>query len=77
MCIAGPKVNFTGFDLSNTSLTNIDLSEANLSNTIITNADFSNCILTNTITGPVICDNNKLKLPVNYKIVSDDFSILF
>ncbi len=75
MCIAGPKVNFSGFDLSNAHFTNVDLSEANLSNTIITNANFSNCIFTNTITGPVICDKNKLKLPANYKIVSDDFSV--
>ncbi len=74
VCIAGPKVNFSSFDLSNTSLTNIDLSEANLSNTIITNANFSNCKLTNTITGPVICYEDNLILPRTYKIISNPFT---
>ena len=36
-CIAGPKVNFSNFDLSNSSLSGINLLQVNFSNTIMKN----------------------------------------
>jgi len=72
--IAGPKVNFSDFDLTNSSIENTDLSEVNLSNTIMNGTNLTNSTLTNAITGPINSFGFNLRLPVDYKLVSSEAS---
>ena len=74
VCIAGPKVNFTDFDLSYSSLANVDLSNVNFTNTIMFETNLLSSKLDNSITGPVICEENNLILPDGYYLVSSSKS---
>ena len=69
-CIAGPKVNFSNFDLSHALLSGINLSQVNFSNAIMNHTNLFNSKFDNTITGPVICDENNIMLPSDYHLVS-------
>ncbi len=70
LCIAGPKVNFSNFDLSHSSLLGINLFQVNFSNTIMNHTNLSKSKFDNTITGPIICAENNILLPNEYQLVS-------
>ena len=75
VCIAGPKVNFSNMNLTNSKLTSVNLSEANFTNAILSGVNMNNVDLTNAITGPMLLDMaNPMILPTNYSLISSEIS---
>ena len=75
VCIAGPKVNFSNMNLTNSKFHSINLSEANFTNSLLSGVIMSEVELTNAITGPILLDINKtIILPPNYFLISSETS---
>jgi uncharacterized protein YjbI with pentapeptide repeats len=72
--IAGPKVNLSEFDLSNTNLSHINLSNVNFTLANVSGTDMTSTIIDNAITGPLLCYTEVIGLSKTFKCVIHNFS---